>query len=136
MNIIIWPRGLQQKQKMPHSGEQQPDHDDPFWEFWRGEELTHGEEVCDAGYAHPNQERRFPHIAELAGADRQRQKQDGAESVQPHRWRELHSSPARKRTFSTVCPHSANQAAVRGALVGASRSSAASRIKSSATSIS
>ena len=49
---------------------------------------------------------------------------------------DLHSSPVPVRNCAAASSHSLSHAAVRGALAGARRNSAASRVRSSATSIS
>src|SRR6266849_10446068 len=121
---------------MPQGSQREPDDDDAARESRRGEELTNGEEVRDASNRQRNDEGRFTHAAELACADRQRHKQDGAEPVQPAGWRELNRSPVAVRNCATACPHCFSQTAVRGALAEASRSSAASRVKSPSTSMS
>jgi hypothetical protein len=54
---------------------------------------------------------------------RSRYKQDSTESVQPAPGCAFHGFPKLCRSRATVCSHSCNQAAVRGAFVGASRSS-------------
>src|SRR6202795_250367 len=121
---------------MPQSSEHEPDDYHAVREFRRGEELTNGAEVCDTGNRQRNDEGGFTYTAELAGADRQRHKQDGAEPVEPVGWRELHKSPVPVCNCASACPHCFSQTAVRGALAGASRSSAASRVKSPSTSMS
>ena len=70
---------------MPQSSQHEPDDDDAARESRRGEELTNGKKVRDAGNRQRNDEEGFTDAAELARADRQRHKQDGAEPVQPAR---------------------------------------------------
>jgi len=74
--------------------------------------------------------------AEVVRAIGQRSKQYGAESIQPVRRRDLHGSSAPRPSCAMVCCHSPNQRAVRGAFVGALRSSRASKTRSFATSMS
>src|ERR1700752_703306 len=121
---------------MPQSSQHEADDDDMPRKSWVREEFTDGEQVCDASYSQRNDEGRSTRAAEVAGADRQRHKQDDAESVQPVRGCEFQSSPKHCRRCVTTSSHSSNQAAVRGAFAGASRSSRANRIKSFATSMS
>ena len=111
---------------MPHSGQCEPDGDGALRQTWRGEQLTHGEKVGDARGPEQNDERGISLAVEFSGADGQRQKQDGAERVDPARWHEFHCVATGSRNLATVSFHSSNQAAVRGAFSGASRSSAAS----------
>ena len=104
--------------------------------FWRAEELTNRQEVRDASNGQRNDKGWRADVTELARADRQCHKQDGAKPVQPAGWREFHSFPELVRNCVTACPHCSSQTAVRGALAGAIRSSAARRVKSSSTSMS
>lgn len=121
---------------MPQGRQYKPDDDDPLRESWRGEKLSNGKEVRDAGDAQGNDEGQFTRAAELARANCQRHKQNSAEPVHPTGWSEPHGSVVLVRNCATVCAHSLSHTAVRGALSGASRSSAASCIKSAATSMS
>ncbi len=105
-------------------------------EFGCSRELADGEQVGDAGNGQREEKQRRAVTAAVAGPDDQRGKHDDTEKVEPARWRKPHGSPMPGRNWATACSHSANQAAVRGALAGASRSSASSRIKSEATSMS
>ena len=76
----------------------------------------------------------FALAAELARANDQRHQQNGAEPVQPVRRSELHRSPGRESAIT--CCHCFSHAAVRGARAGASRSSAARRVRSLSMSMS
>src|ERR1700704_6381037 len=66
MDIVIRSRRLQQEQNMPHNSQPQPDDNDALWETWRGEQLTHGEKVCNAGNCQRNDEGGSTQAAELA----------------------------------------------------------------------
>ena len=83
-----------------------------------------------------NEERGCPEIDPVAGAGRQRRKHDGGEPAQPALWRERHVSLPLCPGCATARPHSTSHSAVRGALAGASCNSAASRLRSAATSMS
>src|SRR6516164_151460 len=121
---------------MPQSSHHQPNHDNVPRESWRREELTNGEEVGNARNRQGNKEGRIANPAEITGTDEQRYEQNRAEPVNPVGWGELHRSPVPVRNFVTASPHSLSQTAVRGARAGARCNSAASRIRSSATSMS
>jgi hypothetical protein len=66
VNVIVWTRRPEEKQKMPQGSQREPNGDGVLWESWRGEELSHGEEVGDARNAQRNDEGWFTHPAEIA----------------------------------------------------------------------
>src|SRR6202041_981257 len=136
MNVVIWTWWLQQKWNVPQSSQHQPDDDDVAREFRRGEELANRKQVRGSGNCQWNDERRFADGAELACADRQRHEQNRGQAENSAGWRKLHRSSVPVRNSATACPHSFSQIAVRGALAGAIRSSAASRVRSPSTSMS
>src|SRR5690242_3168302 len=100
-------------------------------EFLSGKKFADGQEVRASSNDQRDNKRRFTRAAEVARADRQRHKQDGAKCGQPTRACESHRS-----STPTACSHSLSHAAVRGAFWGANLSSRASKIKSFATSMS
>ncbi len=136
VNVVIWPRGLQQERKMPHGRKHEPDDDYAAREFLREEELTNGKEVRDAGNEERDDERGRTDAAGAARADDLRHKQDRAEHAQPAGWREIHRLSAAERNCAADRSHLSSQADVRGARWGASRSSAERRVKSPSTSTS
>src|SRR5260221_8991184 len=121
---------------MPKRSKQEPGDDNVWGECWRKEDLTNREKVGSARSRQRNEEGRIAHSAEIPRTDEQRYEQNRAEPVNPMGWSEIHTSPAPVRNWVTASPHCLSQSAVRGAWAGAHSNSPASRIRSSATSIS
>src|SRR5580658_7649652 len=121
---------------MPESRKQKSDDDDPFGKGRDVEEFEDGKQVRNAGNRQWNEKRWCAEAAELARAYRERHEHDCAKNVESAGWSEPHKSPREGLSCSTACLHCANQAAVRGALDGKTRSSSASRVRSAATSMS
>ena len=78
---------------MPQCGDGEAEENDVLRKFWCGKELADGKEVGEASNRQRNEERRLTPAAEVLRTDRQRQKQDGGESVQSVRGCKLHSPP-------------------------------------------
>src|SRR5262249_15410272 len=121
---------------MPETCQHESEDDDVLRKAWGGEKLAYSKKIGDASDSQRNQERRFAHTAELARAHCEGNEQDDAEPAEFDGRRELHGLPAPLRRSVAARAHSFSQAAVRGALAGARCSSAASRVKSEATSMS
>src|SRR5215467_10829243 len=114
---------------MPQSGQVQPKDANATRKFWRGQELTDRQEVRDAGSNQGGKEEWSAPVVPVARTDCQRHAQDGAKKVDSGGRAKLHRCSAKRS-------HSLSHIAVRGALSGARLNSAASRVRSSDTSIS
>lgn len=121
---------------MPDPGKHEADDDNVRRESWVRKELTNGEQVSNARYCRSCKEGWAAYPAEIAGTEEQRYEQNRTQAVDPVRCSELHRSSVPVRSRVSVSPQSLSQTAVRGARSGARSNSAASRIKSSATSMS
>src|SRR6266699_6158546 len=85
MNIIIGARGQPKKFNVPHSSEDEPNDDDApgnaLFKSGRSEKLADRQEVHNARNRQGGHEVRTTSVAEVAGADRERHAQRGAEYV-------------------------------------------------------
>ena len=136
MKVISWARGHQKEWNAPEDRQRKADKDNVTRELRRLRELADGEEIRDAGNGQRDEEQGRAITTAVAGPDDQRRKHDDTQNAEPAGWREPHKSAMRGRRCATTCSHSFNQAAVCGAMAGARCNSAASRIKSAATSMS
>src|ERR1700693_4141622 len=120
---------------MPQRSQHEANDDDAAREFRRGEELMNGEEVHEAGDGQCNEVGWGSNATRNSGAGDERYKHNSGETKEPVRCGDRHRSPP-LWSGGTARLHSASHCAVLGALAGACCSSAASWLRSAATSMS
>src|ERR1700741_2814409 len=120
---------------MPQGSQHKANDDDTVRESLRGEELANGEKGRNTSNGQCNEVGRRSNAARNSGAGYKRCKHDGSKPVQLVRCRDPHPSPTIGPGGPAFLP-SISPFAVLGALVGTRRSSAASPLRSAATSMS
>ena len=136
MDVVVGACWKAQKCDLANGGHEESDDYYVPWESWIRKELANGEEVDDGREDEGCHEGGTAAVVEVAGADNQGDSQTGAECVDCLRGGKLHLDSVPVRDRAAASSHSRSHSAVRGALSGAWRNSAARRAKSAATSMS